>query len=273
VGFPVQEFNSNLEASAFGEALHTYALTMDKLQHDRRSFLKHICPVDPVALDIQVRGPELTPYWGSATGITAKFAQLWMERTWEVSMWDALEQSKVQTVIDSVIAFDEMWLFMDSKLWRIAHSLEKVNEPGRLTREFGLFDPNAKDRPFASEVVLRQILAEEESSRKAKTTPAPAPSPYVDNIPIAAPTDKATISGHAYLQELNAEAKSKAGAKAQDSAVPKATATTADGPDGVKAAGKKRKKKSKAAGAQDGPQEDEEEPAAENEMQEDDIRE
>jgi hypothetical protein len=193
-------------------------------------------------------------------------------------MTEALRHCKLTTFTDEVLAYDTMWALVDTKLWIFASNLDRANERGRTAREYGLFDPNDRNRPLLCETLLREAKALQAAER-LKSTPAPAPSPYADNIAVAGPGEKSTTSGHAVLQENNTtreKVKSK-GRVVSAQAGPKGPAVPSEVPVGATAAAKKKKKKKKKKPKQadsvgDSNDVDDGTPSADNEIGEDDLR-
>jgi hypothetical protein len=169
----------------------------------------------------QGRPTFLKARWGDASKVVQAMGDTWQRVTWEISMWDSIPQL-LGHPIHMPSAFDMMWYQADLLMWNAAKSLDRPGESGRVAKQFGLVNPHSPTRPTFTEFIFKSL---EPSTRAIKpaTTPAPAPSPYVETIPIAAPTESAVKSGHAFVAESSEnrpKSKRKTKATAASSSTP-----------------------------------------------------
>lgn len=142
-------------------------------------------------------------WWGDASRVIQTQANHWSAVTWEVDgMLDHLPhllnmEGKPEQMI---LAFDMMWLQTDIQMWEGAKKLDRPGESGRVAKEFGLVDPKSPTRPTFTEYLFKSLIPSTQAI-EAATTPAPAPSPYVEAISAVAPSEKSTQSGHAFVTE------------------------------------------------------------------------
>jgi hypothetical protein len=169
----------------------------------------------------QGRPTFLKARWGDASKVVQAMGDTWQGVTWGISMWNSIPQL-LGHPMHMPGAFDRMWYQADLLMWNAAKSLDRPGESGRVAKQFGLVNPHSPLRPTFTELIFKSL---EPSTRAIKpaTTPAPAPSPYVETIPIAAPTESAVKSGHAFVAESSEnrpKSKKKTKATAASSATP-----------------------------------------------------
>ncbi|KZV62137.1 hypothetical protein PENSPDRAFT_758923 [Peniophora sp. CONT] len=99
--------------------------------------------------------------------------------------------------------FDPLLLRIDTKLWGLAHKLDRPGQAGAVARLYGLLDPKDPNRLTFAKRREKKLLEQS----PPQTTPAPAASLYESSIPIAIPgvKDEAAVSGHQYTAEAESE--------------------------------------------------------------------
>lgn len=195
----VLEFRAQTTDSPFGQALRQHVSSLESQGFSKPDFLSEISYMDPSKYSVV---PTLmNTAWYDASRVTQSMGSLWSAVTWTISMWDYLPQIVTGDPAMLLQVFDTMWYQTDLTLWNAAKQLDRPGESGRVAKEYGLVDPNRSDRP----TFFKFLLASTREPPTLETTPAPAPSPYVEAIPTAAPTESAVQSGHAYLTETAQE--------------------------------------------------------------------
>jgi hypothetical protein len=191
-----QEFHTQVVDSAFGQELRKYALSLDTLAYNKPDFLPVVSFMDPSKY--QGRESILKPRWGDASRVIQSLGDTWHGVTWQVTMWDSIPQLLGPPTMYIPVTFDMMWHQADLLMWNAAKKLDRPGESGRVAREFGLVNPHSPSRPTFTKFIFKSL---EPSTRPIEpaTTPALAPSPYVDAIPTAAPSESTAQSGHAYV--------------------------------------------------------------------------
>jgi hypothetical protein len=185
--------------SPFGQELRKYAISLDALGYSKSDFLPEVSFMDPSKY--QGRPTFLKPRWGDASRVVQAMSDTWQMMTWQITMWDSIPHL-LGPPMYMPRAFDMMWYQADLLMWNAAKSLDRPGESGRVAKQFGLVNPHSLTRPTFTEFIFKSL---EPSTRliEPATTPAPAPSPYVEAIPTAAPTESAVKSGHAFVAEAS----------------------------------------------------------------------
>jgi hypothetical protein len=211
----VQEFVSQTD-SPFVQELLKYVHALDKSGFDQPDFLPQTCFMNPVNFDWKTDG-RLDKEWGNAGEVMFFMGQAWSRVMRSLSMMDAWRLG--HSMGDSLmvpLTIDATWFATDQFLWEAAKKLDRPGQPGRVAKEFGLINPNDPNRPTFTEFIF-QSLDPRNTKTEAAKKPDPAPSPYEETIPMAAPTDSVARSGHAFLSEKqNSIPKDKAKTRGKD---------------------------------------------------------
>ena len=179
------------------------ALSLYPIGHNKPDLLRHVSFMDPTKI---MKPPPYLPHWGDISRIINSCGETWLAVTWSLStsMTDMMHITP-QIFGDPLKfshVFDAMWTKADSTMWEAGKRLDHPGESGRVAKVFGLINPYDVNRPTFTKYIFRSL----EPSRgrvEAASTPAPAPSPYVEAIPIAGTSESAAKSGHAYVSETN----------------------------------------------------------------------
>ncbi|KAF7293976.1 hypothetical protein MKEN_01461400 [Mycena kentingensis (nom. inval.)] len=213
------EFQSQFSKTEFGSALvkHAAALERRTVGAQRAEMRSTMFFMDPDKVP-----PESPQYWdrvGEASRATRAMAAGWSRRVFDVSIQGVLipmqaaagpggldTRAKLEAI--PLRSFNNMWKLLDGYLWRTAAELDRADEPGRVAREYGLWDANDPARPVASARghIFKELELEVDQGARLepKTTPA-----YVLHIPVAQAGESGAQSAHAYLANANAGAKEK----------------------------------------------------------------
>lgn len=173
---------------------------------------------------------KLIKAWGNASVVTDVICEAWLEVTSSLSMMDVWRYG--HNFIDSAlmpIHIDAMWFQTDLVLWEAAKGLDKPGEPGRVAKELGLINPHDPYRPTFTSFIFRSLDPKNGRIEPAKT-PAPAPTAFVEAIPVASGSDSAVQSGHAFRAE-NKDSKPKPKVKTRGKDTPSENITTEDAND------------------------------------------
>lgn len=107
--------------------------------------------------------------------------------------------------------------------------LDNPGESGRVAKVFGLINPHDRNRPSFTKYFFRSLEPSSRGHIEASSTPAPAPCPYVESIPVATLSESAAKSGHAYV---SATSDSRPKSKKKTKGTTK-SGTTLNEPDGI----------------------------------------
>jgi hypothetical protein len=195
----VDEFASQTY-SPFVQDLLKYALTLDQSGYDQPEFLPQTCFMNPSNF---VWETDRDMQWGNAGVVMFAMGEAWSKVMTSVSMMDAWQvgnSMRKSSPLLEMYAVDAMWLSADRLMWEAAKRLDRPEQPGRVAKELGLISPYYPNRPKYSEFIF-QSLDPRNGKIEDTTNPVLAPSPYKQMIPVAASTDSAAQSGHAFLSD------------------------------------------------------------------------
>lgn len=233
------DFHANVAMSPFGITLRKYALEKSDGKMPTL-MIRHIMPMDFSKVPHDSTMPGNDKLFSQGTTLTNYVSTNWTTLVGETDMGficGAIREAVAQDLQNSdpirytqimITMFDQFWINVDRFFFENAVSLDSPNEPGRVAKEFGLFDPNDPSRP-ANWLALLEL--QKELIYQAAKTPAPAASTkeHVSSFPVASATDSAAQSAHSYLNEAQA-AKPKSKTKTKGNAAPVDAAPQSDGP-------------------------------------------
>lgn len=205
------EFDANMVMSPFGRTLRDYAFAKSAGQMTP-GMKRHILPMDPLKIQFSSLVPGNGKYYRQGTTLAHYVSTNWLKVTSRVTMeyffasvahHMSINGADADMMEEMWTILDRLWLEIDKYFFKEAKLLDRSDDPGRVAREFGLFDPSDSSRPTNWKGVFELVGAV--MTAEAAKTPAPAASTkeYVPSFPVAASSDSAARSAHSYLNDAD----------------------------------------------------------------------